>query len=137
MILLDTNVLSEPLRPAPSQAVVDWIKRFDPLLVVPTIALAELALGSANLEPGARRTALELHRGRIIGDFAGRVVAFDIASAESLGEVVEVSRKAGRPMSILDSLIAAIALAHRCDFATRNTADFAHLPFKLINPWTD
>ncbi len=136
MILLDTNVLSEPLRSTPSQAVIDWIKRFDPLLVVPTIALAELALGSASLEPGARRTALEGHRKRIIGDFAGRVVAFDIAAAESLGEVSEVSRRAGRPMSILDSLIAAIALANRYEIATRNVGDFAHLPLKLINPWT-
>lgn len=136
MILLDTNVVSEPARPNPDANVLAWYQRFRPLLALQTVTIAELRFGCAMLPAGARRTRTTDYCDRLLRDFAGRIYAFDVAAANRYGEVCEASRAAGRPMDVPDAQIAAIALALGCEFATRNTADFAHLPLKLINPWT-
>ncbi|KGQ23064.2 type II toxin-antitoxin system VapC family toxin [Thermus filiformis] len=138
MILLDTNVLSEFIRPRPAEQVVAWLDRQSPEEVwVSAISRAEMELGLALMPEGKRKAALvKAVRAMFEEDFAGRCLPFDEVAALQYGRIVASRQREGRPISVEDAQIAAIALAHRMALATRNLADFAGIQgLSLINPW--
>lgn len=137
MILLDTNVLSELMRPQPDPAVVAWVDSHAGEARVCAVTLAEISLGIALLPEGRRRDALaQATRQMFQEDFAGRCLPFDARAAEIFGQVVAERRRKGRPISTQDAQIAAIALAHGDGLATRNVDDFLGIAgLEVVNPW--
>lgn len=137
MILLDTNVVSEPLRQAPSTRVIEWIDA-QPLetLFLTAITVAELRAGAALLPAGGRRTGLqEQLEKRILPLFAGRVLSFDMACTSAYAALIAKSRRAGRAVSTADACIAAIAAANGFAVATRDTSPFEAAGVAVIDPW--
>jgi predicted nucleic acid-binding protein len=137
MIVLDTNVLSEPLRPTPSAKVLEWMRsQPNTMLFTTTITEAELLYGIALLPQGQRRRSLESVVGRIFAvHLAGRVLPFDSAAARDYAHIAAARRRSGRPMSEPDARIAAIARSRGAELATRNVADFAGCELEVVNPW--
>ena len=138
MIVLDTNVLSELIRPEPAAAVLGWVTRQPaPALFVTSVTQAEIFYGLALLSPGRRREALERAMEQMFAeDFARRVLPFDTAAARAYARIVAGRRVAGRPVGQSDAKIAAIALVHGAAVATRNVADFLDCGVTVIDPWT-
>jgi toxin FitB len=137
MIILDTNVISEPARPRPSERVMRWLAQNDADLYVTVISQAESHYGFALLDPGQKRAGLAAAARQIYEiDFAGRVLPFDSAAAREFALIAADRKKIGREVKVLDAQIAAIARAHGAPVATRDIADFAHTGITLINPWT-
>jgi predicted nucleic acid-binding protein len=137
MILLDTNVVSEPLRTAPEPRVVEWLDA-QPLetLFLSVITVAELRYGVARLPSGRRRSALrERLETQVLPVFAGRVLAFDFAATEAYAKLMAKAQAAGQSISMADGLIAAIAQANGMTVATRDTAAFCAAGVSVINPW--
>lgn len=126
MILIDTNVISELMRPEPSPAVLAWFgKQTAADLHLSAVVEAELRRGAAALPAGKRRDRLIVEIDSMISeDFAGRVLAFDSAAAVAFAAVFVDRQAAGRPISFPDCQIAATARAHGAAIATRNVADF-------------
>ncbi len=139
MILLDTNVLSELMRPQPNPAVVAWVNAQSSGAQVSAITQAEISLGIALLPDGKRRDVLAVAARQMFEeDFAARCLPFDSLAAEHFALIVAERRHIGRPISTQDAQIAAIALAHNMPLATRNTDDFKAIPgLALVNPWND
>jgi predicted nucleic acid-binding protein len=137
MILLDTNVVSELMRPAPSEAVLAWFAAQDAAdLYLSAIGEAELRRGAAMLPAGNRRDqSMAAIEAMITKDFAGRILPFDSAAASALVLVFLERRAAGRPIRLADCQIAATARAQGAAIATRNTADFAGCGIAVIDPW--
>jgi predicted nucleic acid-binding protein len=137
VILLDTNVISEPLRTAPDDAVVNWLDNQTPeTLYVSTITQAELAFGLATLPPGKRRDTLTERLDKLFTSlFSGRVLPFDTRAAKLFGTLRAESRRAGQAVADADGFIAAIAAAHGLAVATRDTSPFQAMGLTVINPW--
>jgi predicted nucleic acid-binding protein len=137
MIVLDTNVLSESLRPKPSSKVLEWM-RSQPIaaLFTTTITEAELYYGIALLPQSKRRRSLESAVGPIFAqDLAGRVLPFDSAAAREYADIAATRRRAGQPISEADARIAAIVRSRGAVWATRNAEDFADCQLDVIDPW--
>ena len=136
MIILDTNVVSEPLKPAPSQAVLDWLDRQAPeTLYLTTVSLAELLAGIETLPQGRRRLELERAMARqILPLFEGRILSFDAKAAEAFGKIRAGAQAVGNTIGFADAAIAAIASAQGFALATRNVRDFRGTGIELINP---
>lgn len=138
MILLDTNVLSECMRPAPNARVLAWLDAQAPAhLFISAVTRAEIALGIALLPDGARRQGLRSAAEAMFEqEFAGRCLPFDAGAAEHYARIVAHRTGLGRPISVEDAQIAAIALAGGLALATRNQRDFAAIDgLTLIDPW--
>jgi hypothetical protein len=137
VIVLDTNVLSEALKPLPSSIVLRWLAAQQPLSVfTTTITEAEVLYGVEALPAGKRRMRLLAAVEKMFAEeFAGRILPFDEDAARAFAGVVAARDRAGRPISQFDAMIAAIARSHRAAVATRNTADFQHCGIDVINPW--
>jgi predicted nucleic acid-binding protein len=137
VIVLDTNVLSEALKPLPSPVVLGWLAAKQPLSVfTTTITEAEVLYGVETLPPGKRRLRLRAAVEKTFAEeFAGRILPFDEDAARAFATIVAARDRAGRPISQLDAMIAAIARSHRAAVATRNTADFQHCGIDIVNPW--
>ena len=137
MILLDTNVLSELMRPQPDPTVVAWVDAHSGEARVSVITQAEISLGVRLLPNGKRREALAAAARQMFEeDFAGRCLPFDAAAAEHFAAIVAERRRLGRPITTRDAQIAAIALANGIPLATRNTSDFKVIPgLVLVEPW--
>ena len=135
--LLDTNVLSELLRSAPSPAVVAWVTaQAGESLFVTSVTEAEMRLGVRLLPSGKRRRALEVAIAAMFAeDFAQRIRPFDTAAVPGYVDVVSRRRAAGRPISQFDAQIAAIARCHGDQLATRNVGDFEGCGLSLVDPW--
>jgi toxin FitB len=138
MIVLDTNVISELLRPAAAPPVLAWFANHEgSSLFVTALTAAELLSGAETMPPGRKRTFLQTSIEEILEVvYAGRILPFDESAARAYAAIVAAHKRAGRPISTLDAAIAAIAKTHRAALATRNTADFAHCGIRLIDPWT-
>jgi predicted nucleic acid-binding protein len=140
MIVLDTNVLSELMRPDPEQAVIAWMDRQDPAtLFLTAITVAEILYGIARLAEGKRKAGLrELGAAVLNEDFAGRIIPFDETAAECYADVVCERQRSGHPISMADAQIAAICRTlNGATLATRNSMDFEGIGLDLTNPWTD
>src|SRR3954447_18666469 len=137
MIVLDTNVISELMRPTPSPEVLRWFAaQSAPALFTTTITMAEVLFGVELLPRGKRRTALETAVSMTFQeDFAGRILPFDIGAALLYAPIVAGREKAGRPISQFDSQIASICLSRGAILATRNSRDFETCGVQLLNPW--
>ena len=140
MILLDTNVLSEVMRKAPSVTVLRWLDA-QPVeqIWVSAISRAEIFLGIRLLPGGKRRDGLHAAAlGMFTEDFRNVCLAFDAMAADTYAEIVTERRNQGRPISVEDAQIAAIACARGLAIATRNTLDFEGISgLDLINPWLE
>lgn len=138
MILLDTNVVSEPLRPMPDPAVVAWLDAQAPeTLYLCTITLAEVRFGIARLPEGRRKTVLgERFEGEFLPAFAGRVVGFGEKASASYARLRARARASGVAISPFDALIAAIALSLGFAIATRDVGPFDRLGLQVIDPFT-
>lgn len=136
MILLDTNVVSEPLKPSPDPAVVRWLNTQTPEdLYLPAIVAAELYYGWSILPDGRRKRVGGDLIDRVVGQFEGRVVPFDLTAAVEYGRLMATARSAGVGLPILDGQIAAIARARGAALATRNVRHFEQTGIPLLNPW--
>lgn len=138
-ILLDTNVLSEIMRPRPDAAVLAWFDAGVPgaRFLVSAITHAEILLGIALLAVGKKRAALEAAAQQMFEqEFLHANLPFDEGAAIQYSALVAHRLKQGLPMSTEDAQIASIALHHKLPLATRNVSDFAGIPgLTLINPW--
>ncbi len=136
--LLDTNVLSEWMRPQPEPAVLDWVSQQLPdRLYTSTITVAEIEAGLALMPTGQRQRALQAAAGAMFEqDFAGRLWAFDVAAAQVYAMVKARRSRTGRPIGHADAQIAALALLHQATLVTRNVADFTGIDgLSVLNPW--
>ena len=137
MIFIDTNVLSELMRPKPDTRVLGWmdgIPRYG--IGITAISVAEILYGIGSLPEGKKKLRL-LDAATTIFDeyFSGRIYAFDQFAAVEYAEIVLQRERIGIPISMPDAQIAAICRISRADFATRNTKDFENTGLVLINPW--
>jgi predicted nucleic acid-binding protein len=137
MILLDTNIVSEPIKPRPDPNVRRWIDAQPTgLLFICAPVLAELHVGVERLSSGARRNRLKEYLDYLENDlYRGRVLDFDAAAATSFGRLVAARMRLGRPIQQMDALIAAVAHAHGATLATRDIDGFAHLDLTIVNPF--
>ena len=137
MIVVDTNVISEPLRKVPDARVIEWIDA-QPLetLFLSAITVAELHYGVASLPAGKRRQRLhESLQTRVLPLFAGRVLAFDLVSSQAYADLMTNARAAGLSIGAADGYIAATAAANRMAVATRDTPAFEAAGVPVVNPW--
>jgi predicted nucleic acid-binding protein len=137
MIVLDTNVLSEFVRPAPSPEVVRWAAG-EPAssLFTTIITQAEVLYGIELMPHGKRRVALESKAQSMFElYFPNRILPFDFDAAQAFARIAAARRALGLPISPLDAQIAAIALSRGAKLATRDIADFEHCGVPLVNPW--
>ena len=137
MILLDTNIVSELMRPAPSQAVMSWLAAQPAAsLFISAVTEAELRYGVMLLPEGRKRAELVAAiEGMLAEDFTGRILPFDSAAALAFAGIAAGRRQAGRPISQFDAQIAAITRSRGAELATRNVADFEGCGVEIINPW--
>lgn len=139
MIVLDTNVVSEPLKSIGEPAVLAWLDQQNiETLFLTTISLAELRYGVAVLPDGRRKSGLgaALEK-RIVGLFKGRILSFDIASADAYAIIRSRARLSGQAIGASDGYIAATAAAHGFAVATRDTGPFEAAGVPVINPWRE
>ena len=137
-VLLDTNVVSEMLRPTPNPAVERWVaERPGSELYFSAVGEAEMRYGVAILPAGRRKNALALAIDAILReDFEDRVLPFDSDAAREYAEIAAARRAAGYSAAPADCQIAAIARSRGMVVATRNIRDFVEMGIELINPWT-
>lgn len=137
MIVVDTNVLSEVMRPVPSGKVLRWMAaRPAPVLFTTTITLGEVLFGLELVPAGKRRVALQQAiRMMFEEEFAGRILTFDMDAARAFADISAQCRRLGRPIGEMDAQIAGIALSQGAAIATRNVRDFADCGVELIDPW--
>ena len=135
--LLDTNCISELVRPRPEPRVVDWLDAADEeLLHLSVLTLGEIRKGLAGLPLGNRRSRLEAWleldlRAR----FAGRILPVDVDVADRWGQLAAVTARLGRPLSAIDGLLAATALHHNLALVTRDTRNVAACGAPVLDPW--
>lgn len=136
MILLDTNVVSETMRPVPEPRVLQWLNGLDDETVcIPAVAIAELHYGLEAMPDGRRKEDLRHAIDRLANDlYRGFIIAFDEEAARLYGRLMAQRDRAGRPIGIIDCQIAAIALANNAQLATRDS-DLADCGIEIINPW--
>ncbi len=139
MILLDTNVISEPLRKNPEPRVIQWIDT-QPMetLCLAAITVAELRFGVASLPSGKRRDVLQKNlEDKVIPLFTGRVLAFDMSASQAYAALMAHARISGITIGVADRLIAATAIANRMIVATRDVSPFESVGVSVINPWNE
>jgi toxin FitB len=137
MTILDTNVISELMRVAPTPAVLAWTGRYAPEeLFITTISMGEIWFGIELLPKSKRRESLAREaEAMFTKDFGARILSFDEQAARAFGLVFAARRLQGRPIAVADAQIAAIASTRGAVLATRNSGDFEGCGVRLINPW--
>lgn len=137
MIVLDTNVVSELMKPAPAESVLHWTSAQPATsLYTTSITQAEILHGIMLLPSGKRRSALEAAAEAMFHeDFGGRILPFGADAARPYARIAAERRRLGRPISHFDAQIAAIARSTGAAIATRNVADYDACGVKVINPW--
>ena len=137
MILLDTNVISEPQRREPNARVLEWIDaQALETLYLSAITVAEMRAGITLMPAGKRRDSLHDNlEKRLLPMFANRVLSFDMACTKAYAELLAKCRAAGLAVETADAFIAAVALANGFAVATRNTSSFETAGVNAINPW--
>jgi len=138
MILLDTNVISEPWKPAPDIAVLTWLDaQAIETLFISAISIAELRFGIASMPSGKRQTILhDRLEGEVLPHFDGRILPFNAGTSQFYAELMAGGRLSGRAIGKADGYIAATAAEKHLVVATRDTSPFEAAGLKVINPWT-
>ena len=136
--LLDTNVISEFVKPEPSRRVAAWLEDQDPRdLFISSMTLGEIVRGVERMPAGRRRRALERWVEQdLTGEFEGHILAFDLETALLWGRIMGAADKRGRPRAAADAVIASVARRHDLTLVTRNTRDFTGTGVKTLNPWS-
>jgi len=138
MILLDTNVISEAMKPAPDAVVMAWLNAQSISdLWACTIVVAEIYAGLELMPAGKRQRELA-KRAKIMFErfFGPRILALDLAAAKAYGAILKARQAKGLSIDEMDALLAATALAHGADLATRNEAHFQHCGIRVLSPWS-
>ena len=136
MIVVDTNVVSELIRPAPATVVQEWVRGHDARQLCTTaITVAEVRYGIERLPDGRRKDLLRAAAVEIFEMFAEQVLPFDLAAAGEYALVVSQRDRLGLPVNGFDAQLAAICRVRRVPLATRNLADFEKTGIEVINPW--
>jgi len=138
MIVLDTNVLSEALRPIPESSVLEWLaSQPRASLFTTAVTRGEILYGIRLLSDGKRRRGLWDAAKKIFDeDFAGQVLSFDSEAADMYAEISVSRRSAGKPISQFDAMIVSMARSRGASLATRNVKDFDDCGTDIVNPWT-
>jgi hypothetical protein len=138
MIIVDTNVLSEEMKPVPAAPVLAWFRRQSAAgLFTTAVCQAEILVGVAMLPDGRRKFDREAAAHSVLGLFDGRILPFDSAAAAAYAEIVTARQHIGRPINDFDAQIAAIARSRDMALATRNSADFEDIGLRVIDPWAE
>lgn len=136
MIVVDTNVVSELMKPSPSAAVTDWVRaQVGSEICTTSITVAEILYGIARLPDGRRKDLLRTTASEVFASFADQVLAFDAGAAVQYAQVVGGRDRLGLPTDGFDAQIAAICRARGAALATRNVKGFSHTHVTVINPW--
>jgi tRNA(fMet)-specific endonuclease VapC len=137
--LLDTNVISELISKRPDKKVVEWLDRLDPnTIYLSVITIGEIRKGIEKLPPSKRRDRVkEWLEGDLLLRFQGRILEITTEVMLIWGELTGRLEKEGRPITAIDSLVAAIALQGNYRLVTRNEHDFRHTGVTMINPWKE
>ena len=135
MIVLDTNVLSEIMKPKPATTVIDWMAASRGDLYTTSITQAEILHGLMLLPRPTSERARSAATSMFEEDFAGRILGFGSDAASTYARIASDRRRAGRPISHFDAQIAAIARVTRAAIATRNTTDFDGCGVTVVDPW--
>lgn len=136
MIILDTNVVSELMRPEPAPQVASWVRDRDKReLRTTTITLAEVRYGIARLSDGRRKQVLLAAANEIFSDFADQILPVDAAAAEQYAVIASSRERAGKPIAGFDALIAAVCRSQGASLATRNVSDFHGIGIDVVDPW--
>ena len=137
MIFLDTNVVSELVKPQPNAKVIAWLTKHDLSLAISTVVLAEITYGIEKIRRDERARRLQGFPGELQRRYGQRLFGFDQESALLYGVLMGHSQRRGHILSTADGMIAAITLRHNGELATRNVEDFDLPKLTVINPWTD
>ncbi|ORC37375.1 VapC toxin family PIN domain ribonuclease [Marispirochaeta aestuarii] len=139
MIVLDTNVLSELMRPTPNPVVITWLDTLPVRdVALSSITVSEILFGIGLLPSGKRKDQLiSAAKTLFETDFQDRIFPFDADAAVEYAAIVLHRQKSGRPISMADGQIAAICRARKCSLATRNIKDFEGTGIVLIDPWAE
>jgi toxin FitB len=136
MIILDSNVISELMRPVPDDKVIAWLNRQPRTSVWTTaVTVMEIRFGLQVMAPGKRQDAYSLGFENLLDGIEHRIAPFDTEAAQHAGALMALRKMRGRPRELRDTMIAGIVLAHRATLATRNTRDFDDVPATIIDPW--
>ncbi|AJE46506.1 type II toxin-antitoxin system VapC family toxin [Celeribacter indicus] len=136
MIVLDTNVVSEAMKPEPDPAVRDWLdEQAAETLYISSVTVAELLFGIGALPNGRRKQKLAATLDGLLPLFEGRILAFDTDAARHYADLAVAARKAGKGFPTPDGYIAAIATAHGFTIATRDASAFDAAGIPVIDPW--
>ncbi|MBC2775860.1 type II toxin-antitoxin system VapC family toxin [Rhizobium sp. AQ_MP] len=137
MILIDTNVISEPWKPAPAAEVVAWLDaQAIETLFISAISVAELRFGVASMPTGRRQTIFRTRlEDEVLPHFVERILPFTLSTSQFYSELMAGARASGRAIGMADGLIAAIAAERGLVVATRDTSPFKAAGLRVINPW--
>ena len=136
MILLDTCVVSEALKPEPSAAVLDWVDQLsEPQVYLPALVIGELHKGVHLLPESGKRQALRVWLEQLEARFAGRILSVDHAVCITSGRLTADLKREGTTIPAVHLMLAALAIHHSAVLATRNTGHFAATGADLVNPW--
>jgi len=135
--LLDTNCISELVRPKPEPRVMEWMEAVDEaMLYLSVLTVGEIRKGLAGLPQSKRRTHLETWlEVELQARFAGRIVPIDAAVADRWGLVAAEAKRKGKTLSVIDGLLAATAIHHNLTVVSRNARDFTNTQVPVLNPW--
>ena len=136
MIILDTNIVSELMKPLPAQSLLAWLDQQESdTLYITSVTVGEIMYGLHALPAGKRRTLLESAFKQVLTEaFTDRSFPFDDGAAVVYGKIMSLCKEKGRVMSVCDGQIAAISIHQRCQLATRNVKDFESCGITLVNP---
>lgn len=136
MIVLDTNVVSELMKPQPHESVAGWVlAQAAGDLYTTSVTLAEILYGIEKLPDGQRKELLTTTASEVFDAFADMVLAFDAGAAENYATIVATRDRLGLPINGFDAQIASICRTHGGDLATRNVKDFEHTGVEVTDPW--
>jgi toxin FitB len=136
--LLDTNVISEPWKPRPNPAVLEWLAATDEdSIYLSVVTITELRHGIERLAAGRKRNHLDQWLSEVLARrFSGRILPIDFEIADACGKLAARSEKIGRPIEPRDAYIAATAEVHSLTLVTRNVGDFQPVLKSILNPWS-
>jgi predicted nucleic acid-binding protein len=134
--IVDTNVVSELMRPVPSLALATWVRSHGATeLYTTSITLAEIVYGIERLRHGRRKDLLRTAANDVFSAFAEHVLAFDMPAAAECARIVTHRKHAGLPIDSFDAQIAAVCRMHDAALATRNVKDFHDTGIHVVDPW--
>lgn len=137
MIILDTNVISELMKEKPDGRVENWFENLSESQFYTTVvSVSEIGTGISLLDAGKKRDSLQRKHRYIMNNlFKDRVLAFDERAAGHYPKIVSIRKRSGKPIAVMDAIIASICKQHDASLVTRNISDFENIGIELIDPW--